>query len=84
MDTEHARGGALLLARALLGAGRRAESQSCARPSTIDDRHFFHDETAEWRRVLTQAQVERATAMLPERLFDRFGWSRSTHASPSL
>ncbi len=33
-------------------------------------------DTEEWRRVLTPAQAKRATELIPERLFEKFGWPR--------
>lgn len=31
----------------------------------------------EWQEVFTPEQIEKATSMIPERFFQRFGWSRS-------
>jgi hypothetical protein len=40
------------------------------------DRNFRRGEIDEWRRVLTGDQIERASAMIPAALYDRFGWPR--------
>jgi hypothetical protein len=36
--------------------------------------NFRSGDRSEWRRSIAPAQIERMTAMMPQRLFDRFGW----------
>ena len=38
--------------------------------------HFRNARTDEWRDAFTSEQIERAEAMIPDRLFERFGWPR--------
>ena len=47
------------------------------KPRAPGDRNFRKGALDEWRDLLTPAQIERASAMIPERLFDRFGWSKA-------
>jgi hypothetical protein len=44
-------------------------------PKTIDN-HFRLGDDSEWRRLCSPDQVERASALLPPALADRFGWVR--------
>jgi len=36
--------------------------------------NFRQGKTDEWRHIFSVKQAERATALIPERLFDKFGW----------
>ena len=39
--------------------------------------HFRNARLDEWRDAFTPDQIERAAGMMPERLFERFGWPRT-------
>lgn len=45
-------------------------------PTRRGDRNFRLGQIEEWRDVLNPAQRERASALIPQTLLDRFGWSR--------
>lgn len=45
------------------------------RPPKDAQRNFRSGRTDEWRETISPAQIERITAMIPERLFKRFGWA---------
>jgi Sulfotransferase domain len=47
------------------------------KPRSRGDRNFRKGALDEWRALLTPAQIERASAMIPERLFDQFGWPKT-------
>lgn len=46
------------------------------RPTTEGDRNFRRGEVDEWRRILTPQQARRASDLIPDEIFDRFGWRR--------
>jgi hypothetical protein len=45
-------------------------------PTRHGDRNFRAGPAMSWRDQLTPAQMERASSMIPDALFDRFGWLR--------
>ena len=45
-------------------------------PHVHGDRNFRRGLIDEWRTALSPEQIERASAAIPDRLYDRFGWPR--------
>jgi hypothetical protein len=45
-----------------------------SQPTFAGDRNFRLGTTDEWRRLLTPEQIERASAKIPQTLYERFGW----------
>ncbi|MBM3542902.1 MAG: hypothetical protein FJX44_00110 [Alphaproteobacteria bacterium] len=45
------------------------------RPPKDVQRNFRSGSTDEWRASMSPQQIERATSLIPKRLFDRFGWT---------
>lgn len=46
------------------------------RSEQANNGHFREGKTDEWRTAFTPEQVERASAMIPDALYERFGWPR--------
>jgi sulfotransferase family protein len=46
------------------------------RPTAHGDRNFRRGEIDEWRGLLTPGQIDRASSLIPDELYERFGWPR--------
>ena len=48
------------------------------KPEFKKNTHIRKGRVDEWREVFTPQQAEKASAMIPERLFSKFGWARNS------
>ena len=48
-----------------------------SKPVHVGDRNFRLGEVDEWRRILTPDQQKRASRLIPDSLYARFGWPES-------